>query len=444
MLYYIFCIRLKQIFSFKINSLTSFSRILYLLLVIIYAVEFTLIYNQIANKAPALGFILIRSLNAFLWLVILIRNVFPSYNISNQIINFFPISKSKKIAIDFLSQVITPLIIYILILCLMLNILGVYNYFGILVVISLVANAILCDFLLRTFIENKKNILLLLFFLVNVYLVFKITHVHWNLSFSFMEVLQIMCTNSFIILGLYFIKVEKKNQYYLTMSKTYWLFERPILLYSRILLRRNSMKISILFAFIFKAIVFIAGYNKHADYKSFGHPLIALSVCPATLFTYVFNNYFGYAKETFYYLGQRLSIKQLFKEYLWILLLPLFFDFLFSVILVFQTKIALIVFLSSYLVCTSLFLIIGFISSVWYPIKIESDFSIKRVKNNSNTLLSILTILISIIAFNLANLSWSIILISSFLIFIYFMYRLRNMAITYKNVYEKLFKTFYS
>lgn len=124
--------------------------------------------------------------------------------------------------------------------------------------------------------------------------------------------------------------------------------------------------------------------------------LIMLLASSLILFTYIFNNIFGYLKTTFNTLILRCNLIVLFKAYICILLLPIILDVIFSLLLWIFFKMPVVSFVLIYVLILLCNIIIGFYSSIFGRFEVYRAVNLGGFKSNTPLAYNMLSILVSI------------------------------------------------
>jgi hypothetical protein len=175
----------------------------------------------------------------------------------------------------------------------------------------------------------------------------------------------------------------------------------------------NTIIIATVFKLIIALVIFISIINNHKNLAN-ENVLISLICSPVTLFNYAFNNLFGYKPQIFFQLGYNSSYQNWLKYYLNNITLIVIFDFIISSILISYIDFSF----DSYFYLLNVYItsiLIGFLSSIFFPKKVLSVISFTNFKSNTSTLVSFFLIVFVIISFEIHKETFYFLFLSFFI-----------------------------
>jgi len=207
----------------------------------------------------------------------------------------------------------------------------------------------------------------------------------------------------------------------------------------KIMLKTRSIQISLGIAMLFKFTMFFLLHqgNKKVSGMFVGN-LHYLLITSAILFTYVFNNLWGYLRCLNELILMRNSFYFMFKCYLISISNFIFFDFLVSIILVYVLKIKILLFLFIYLSALISNILIGIWASLFSMIEVSKALDFVNFKSNTSLGYNLVTFLSTSVICYLALTADSIFLyiITFILIALFFYFSISKIKVKYE---ESLF-----
>jgi hypothetical protein len=158
--------------------------------------------------------------------------------------------------------------------------------------------------------------------------------------------------------------------------------------------RTGSLRINLIIAVLFKTVfllLFIKGTrNKHVPLPIYLEYFLFSSLI---LFTYVFNNVWGYLKTTYLNLAQQRDSLVLFKAYLFLLAFPVGIDVLVSLGFAIGGRLSPAPFAGFYLLSLPANILIGFYASFKRPFEVAKAIDLVRFRSNTSIGFSLLSML---------------------------------------------------
>lgn len=443
MLKFITIIALKRISVFfylrnKLNILNIFLG----LLVIINSGLIVFILNYIGSNKPIELKTFFYSFYLGILILIIFSNFFPSFSRQTWLIpKAFPISPIKRILFQYFYDFLSITNLYVVALIIILTFSkyfdGIHFTKSILVLLNSYLIAKLFKLIIAYTLKAALVILTVLLILLNF---ISIYYINSNIIFVFLLILQpfILIVNAALI-----IKNEERNFFKYTYKPK--LGAISFRLFSLIIFKRKAISQSLFVLFLFKIILITikaVPFNKTHNILNFDVPTI-ICLSPVLLFTYVFNNFNGYLSELWYYVNKMSSFKIYVKSYLYILAIPIFVDFLLSLLFALYSNIEIQDFALLYIPQLCLLIPLGIILSIKKPIRIKKTISLDSLKSNTWLLGSVITIIISIVSGLLLN-SGQLLLLYYLLLFIIIISIFFSAFKTYKYNFSSIFSKLFS
>ncbi|MAX79119.1 MAG: hypothetical protein CL843_02970 [Crocinitomicaceae bacterium] len=208
----------------------------------------------------------------------------------------------------------------------------------------------------------------------------------------------------------------------------------------------KKLRTSLLVSFVLKVLflIFLSVQSRFVpSQQDFMHGyLMFFALPPITLFTYIFNNLFGYLRETWLTIQKTTaSFKDLFTIYSSILIIPLLVDFMISLVYAIYQKVDLVFFLGMYIGCVIFNFIGGLLWSIYFPRPVvKKGINLKGGQTSPISSFAIMGSTLLLFTIKLSH--WFLLLIPLYILAAWLMYI--AMRDDYKNkhyqLYEKLFK----
>jgi len=370
-------------------------RLVLVLTSVFYGTIGSLLLNKTHLKSSASLSTVFTIIHFVIVLFILLRNILPLYSKRKIIIpNYFPVSKFKRVIINFIDVIYSPLTIYLLVFTLFLSLSPLYNLYEIGITYLVIFNSFLLELVLKKVLdEGYKNTTFYLFITLITIVFFGFVLVTYTLNS--LLIFLLLFGVFFIFLNWYLEgriiqKIASKNAHLKNTENS------KLYTFTKLLFSRSSLKVSLLVAVVFKLLFLgssILVYTKKGQFLFDSGLMFYAIISPLVHFTYIFNNYFGYTKELWliFHLGQKR--KELILSYFTPLVFILSIDFVVSMLAMsFMDKLN-ILFVLKYLFTAIVLTLNGLISSFLLPKNINSQFSFESsMQTNTSVIASIISI----------------------------------------------------
>ncbi len=384
----------KMIFNPEKSGLILL-RLVLVLTSVFYGTIGSLLLNKTHLKSSASLSTVFTIIHFVIVLFILLRNILPLYSKRKIIIpNYFPVSKFKRVIINFIDVIYSPLTIYLLVFTLFLSLSPLYNLYEIGITYLVIFNSFLLELVLKKVLdEGYKNTTFYLFITLITIVFFGFVLVTYTLNS--LLIFLLLFGVFFIFLNWYLEgriiqKIASKNAHLKNTENS------KLYTFTKLLFSRSSLKVSLLVAVVFKLLFLgssILVYTKKGQFLFDSGLMFYAIISPLVHFTYIFNNYFGYTKELWliFHLGQKR--KELILSYFTPLVFILSIDFVVSMLAMsFMDKLN-ILFVLKYLFTAIVLTLNGLISSFLLPKNINSQFSFESsMQTNTSVIASIISI----------------------------------------------------
>jgi hypothetical protein len=158
--------------------------------------------------------------------------------------------------------------------------------------------------------------------------------------------------------------------------------------------KTGSLRINLIIAVLFKTVFLLlfikSTRNKHVPLPIYLEYFLFSSLI---LFTYVFNNVWGYLKTTYLNLAQQRDSLVLFKAYLFLLAFPVAIDILLSLGFAIGGRLSPAPFAGFYLLSLPANILIGFYASLKRPFEVAKAIDLVRFRSNTSIGFSLLSML---------------------------------------------------
>lgn len=370
-------------------------RLIYLVIVTVYGAIAVFILNTSSFSSSENILDFQKTINMIFIILITLRNILPIYNTRNDLIpRYFPVSFFKRMSIEIIRAIYTPIAIYLLVFLVILSFSSAYSILNILVSMTLIFVSFLIELNFKKILEKRyqsKLILAVLFVcLVSFF-------VHTTLSFEGVE--QLSYSISFLFIFFFFqlyLESYQKEIKYVLKEKVY----KYRNIYTRFIFSRDSLRISTMMAIIFKSLLllsFIVTFIKKGETENRSEFILHLFLFPIIYFTYIFNNYFGYCREFWLTFSLSNNFKKFAVSYLQPIVFILIFDFIISIIAAKFLNFDYLEFSIKYILISLMLLLNGFMGSFISPKRIDSKISFNSMKSNTSLIFSVLSIAMVII-----------------------------------------------
>lgn len=418
LIYHYLILKLYLLFDPRKNIWGFSALIAMVFIAILYGKGFSLLtHGEIIQMNESVSEALKSGLAVFLALFTFTRGFFPSYKpVRSYFKRFHPINGWLKFILNYLSDFISLYFLtmgsfIISIIYFSPTIAEVYIY---LLIVSLIGSH-LARRSFQTVIENrisfsKSNVITLLI-AITIFLISVVSFLIYQIPTALFITGVVL---SFIIIA-YTLeeKCDKEEGDFLNSKKT---GVRNVSI--DLLIKNKYVRTPLIFGYFFKIVILILDlfiYSKSQTHFGNNLIIIFLFASPLILFTYIFNNSWGYFKNYWFVIDQGLSNgKSIFKMYLYILWLPLSFDLVISIsYFILTPSNILLEGLIMYFISLIILTLGGFFWSMFNPSRVEQGLSFKV---NSSILGSITSIAIVSSFMLLFISSWFYLIIPIYLI----------------------------
>ena len=440
---YIITIRLKKIFDFKAHALKSVAIILFLSIAVFYGVVFALFSNFLTpQKAIISQKIFNQYLVLFLIIITFLRSFLPQYiPLKNIFAKHYPLNKKKRFTYNLSLEFVCPfyLGIFLFIVAFSLFVEKSGSVFFVLAFSGIIISHLLkrlLQYSIEFRFEKIKSIFILLTTIVSiivVFLFFSIETGYFNYAVSTIVITVLLLINYLFEINVAESVPSTENS---TRKNSRNLFSL------KLILKNSSLRTMLIFSVIMKIIfAFFCWVNISEQVGEFYVLYIYanLVLSPLILFSYIFNNFFGFLKsvwlsmnnvgaEPFYYI---IIMTKVFAIPLMIDAIVTFISFVF--LDMFSTANVIV-----YLTNSILLFSFGVVNSFYFPKKTQNVFSLRATTSSLGGIISVIVIIINIL---LAIISPLLTLFFSVLAAfgLYFWFRGRIL-----NTRHKLFQVFFS
>lgn len=394
-LIYIAILRISRLFSIKNHSLRTIGISLFLIVSILYGYVFSVIYNFIEiPKKTLTQFEFENYIIIVFVLITFVRGFFPVYApIKDVITNNYPIRPIKKFLINITNEFIYPFYFGVILFWMTFSVMTSFEGFNLTIVtLSWVIISHLIKRLLQLIIEfqlKEKKI----YFLYSMVFVSLILHiiVGYEIPPYFRPLISLF-TGIVILSFNYKLGKNIKSLSTINLTQFKWIEGKC---YVKILLRNKPLRTMLIVAVFMKILIIIYWnvFNISDNTNIYITEIyLSLILSPILLFTYIFNNIFGFSPAlwlSLYKNGAR--IKSYVIEMFNILLIPLFIDAMLSTVFYLLTDNLNSSYLLFYICCSIILFALSVFCSFIFPKKIENVISIKGNTSHLASLISILS-----------------------------------------------------
>ena len=341
-------------------------------------------------------------------ILVFLRNLIPFYRPSSWFLSRYPGNSIKKASAQIIFEIISPFFIFLLAFHLSLLFLKTYS----IIIFCFASMAILYAFLLekivKLLLEKENKSIWLTVVLINVCIAFffierqSLFLLHPANTLTLIAAGSLLNYFTIVVYVRRYNFVDAKNNITLDRisSNKNNSFSAPL-----IIVKRKSLRLPLVVCFIFKTLIFLGNsYPQLAKHNAIKFDwLTCISLSPVLLYTYIYNNFFGYTREFAYYFSIYRNKWPVFKIYLSALLIPLIVDFIVSFVFDYCFSDNSSRFLLGYLYIGIGAFLVGFYSSIQFPSLANTKIELQKLQANSNIWISIITIFLPIIIFTALN-----------------------------------------
>lgn len=441
-LIYLAALRVKRIFDFKSHPAKTIGTIFFLLIASFYGYLFAYLFNSREYQKVLPQSELIRYLISMLTVITFLRGFIPSYvPIKNIIPKNYPVSKAKRFLYNLINELIYPfyfgMILFVLTFSINIGSEGIKFSF---IALSWIVISHLLKRLIQFSIEfnfEKKDILLTVFILsvliVSYFILFDKIEIYTNYAVTLSALVALLAVNF-----LFQNKYKESKQLVNKVSKKEY-FNMYII---KLLFNNNSLRTMIFVSVIMKS--FFAFGNMGSmmnrnEISMFWEAFLNFILSPLILFTYVFNNSFGFAKTTWLTINKvGADLSSYFIFLLKMVAIPLMIDAGVGIIFYVYLNIFNYTNIMIYINSAIVLFFIGLINSFYFPIKVQGLFSFRAnvsIMANVVSMISVAGIIL------LANISIIISVSVSILVsFGIYYYAEKKMSLNRYEIFTTLFR----
>ncbi len=419
MITYFLFIKFNGFFRSLNNSWKILRQIIYILIAWFYAKLFSNPINHDINAGESPDF-MIYFAALFIMAITIIRMIFPKYSPQKQHLpNYYPLSKFQHYFFSLLAEFTTSYFFYFLVFILSISWYLDYSnfkfiYFGISALISAHLIRRLIQYLIENRLKNTGYISFIITLGISSILIYYI-----DFFLDYLNYLGILIPLYLFMAGFIMdlMIIERKKMEFIQNSKYGYI-------YLKLLLRNPPARMALLIGFSMK-LLFLFGefyrFKTEGEHIFDGHIIYWIFFSPLLLFTYVYNNTWGYWKNLWLNLEIRSgNYRDMIEVSLRLLAIPLLIDTLITLpvlLLVWSDSVFILLFYS----LSILFLIFASVFwSIVSPIPIKS---IIQFRSNSSILGSIIS-MISVTTLGLMKLNyWFYIFIPVYLVLTIVIYK---------------------
>lgn len=358
------------------------------------------------------------------------KNFIPYYKpIINIVPEYYPMSRYQAVLLNILNDLTSIYYLYILVFLFFFKSCStILDFTDLLFCILLLLNTNIATRIFRIILEYKITITI--FNLTKTLLVALILIYLLNISFSSPSIyaLIVLCLLLWINFNLESLGGKQNNT---SCGSTV-----PLILLS---INNTAFRSSFLLYLIIK-IIFLIGslIGIYIDHLPQNMLLIWIVLSPLILFSFIFNNLWGYFKNVWLNIFIRNNkFKEFILFYLKILFIPITIDFLIMFLYSLLAEHDVILSIKIYLSITSIFISIGILSSMYYPKMVTRKILFKQ---DSSKIVSILEILYICLVVKFEIYIVEILIVSFMSAFIVYFYINRIRISLSNRIYEELYR----
>ncbi len=358
------------------------------------------LFGEIYSKAlnGEIDFITPEKLKALLLILIVVittgRMVFPVYKpLKQSLPGYYPLSKFNRYLSSVIIEFISPFFLYFSIFLITCSFFISDQCLGFLITgfVTMFSSQLLRH-IIQLLVEYKFNTINRFIYItilaVTIFGLIKIP------IFNIYTLLIISCVAVLLFfLGFVLTNSLKERKNYIVTQKI--LFNSTIL---KILFNNKKVRLPIIIGFIFKIAILIINlitYKTNGKYLLDSRFLILLLSSPLIIFTYVFNNTWGYWKSLWFNIELRSgNYRLMIKQSLLLMLVPLIIDFLITFLLLIPLFPDLLFITYFYFTSTFFLISFSFFWSILTPVKVVSNFQMKGNTSQISIVVSMAVVLL--------------------------------------------------
>ncbi|GEM_PF-4345341 len=334
--------------------------------------------------------------NLALFIIVFSKDFLPSYKgIVLFNINYMPLSIYQKFILWFIGNEISFINILLVINLLLLSLSPFFNFLDVISFLSYTFIGIFLSFCIRfnlTYQYNfKKTYLLFTGLLIFTFVSSLAFLIYFKATLSSHYLFSFLFLLFFLLLVVCYFKVNHlevfgNNQLNINSEK-FTIFRIS-----------SKLTISLLSGFIYKTIFLILSYLslKYKGHYLFDSELLFfMIISPVALFTYGINNFFAFNSNYYFnFILRTDAFKYFLSDYFFVFCILFAIDIFISVpFMYFNFKDDFIQMLLSYSVFIFFLLPVGFLSSVFFPVKIHNKSIMSNIKMYTNPLVGIVEVI---------------------------------------------------
>lgn len=441
-LVYLIALRVKRIFDFKTHPIKTISVVLLFCVSVFYGYTFAYLYNSPNFQEKLL------SHNEFkhyiilsLAIITLLRGFFPSYiPLKNIIACNYPLSKMEKFSYNIINEFIYPFYFGIILFVTTFSVLVNSGDFKFLIIAFFWI--IISHFLKRLvqfLIEAKLQG-------INIYLVFPpilaliaFYHFFFNDMVEYFNYAISFITLTVLISLNYLFEYKGKEPKISTKASSKNTTQN--LYFIKLLLNNKLLRSMSLISIVYKAFFLLMIWNllqKNGGAFSKSEIVLYIFISPLVLFSYFFNNFFGFSRTMWLSMNKvGANVITFSKEMLKVLFVPLTIDTVLTIVILVVLDKLNYAYVSFYISNVIILFAIGVTNSFCFPKQVKSVFTMSgntSILGNVFSLLALALIVVLTKYFIYTNIFFSFFIVLS----LYFVINKRISGTRYK-LFKKLF-----
>lgn len=393
MITYFLFIKLKGFFRSLRNPWKILSHIIFILIAWFYAKITSSVINHDIDSGESPD-MMIYYVSLFIMAVTIIRMIFPKYTLQKQHLpNYYPLTKFQHYFFSLISEFTASYFFYFSIFIISISWLIDYSnfkslYFG----LSALISAHLIRRLIQYLIENRLKSTGYISFIVTL-LIFSIIIIYIDFFLDYLNYLAILIPVYLFIAGFIMdlMRIERKKIEFFQNSKHGYI-------YLKLIIRNPAARMALVMGFSMK-LLFIIGdfyrFKTDGEHLFDEHIFYWILFSPLLLYTYVYNNTWGFWKNLWLNLEVRSGYYQdMVLVSLRLLAIPLFIDILITLpflLYVWDDYVFILLFYSLSI------LFLSFASMFWSvvsPIPVKSTFQLRNTSSFLGGIISMISVTI--------------------------------------------------
>lgn len=400
-LIYLIIFRIKRIFDFKAHPIKTISIILFLCITVYYGYLLAYLYNSPEFQEEALSQNELKHyLILFLAIITLLRGFFPTYiPLKNIIGKNYPLSRLERFSYNTINEFIYPF--YFGIILFVGAFYGFANSAGIKFIAIVLSWVVIAHFLKRLFqflIEfnlQGTNVLLILFpisiFIIFYHIIFSEILEYFSYAISLSTVLVLIVLNYMF---------ESKSKEPKIITKTNSEKSSGNFYFLKLLLNNKSLRTMSLVSIAYKIFILLMIWNiaKNSEHSSSEELIFYLFISPVVLFSYFFNNFFGFAPTMWFSMSKiGADLITYSEEMLKVLFVPLIIDSALTIVYFIVSGTLDFANISFYLSNVIVLFAIGVLTSFYLPKQVKNLFNMSGNTSMWSNLISMFAVALSVL-----------------------------------------------